>query len=106
MTEQQEALAAIKEWLGQKKQPYFLLEGAAGTGKTYLTKQISLQNPKEVFLFTAPTNKATQQLEVALGKEIVCKTVHRALGLILSYTEVRQLEFGSKALKALDNVTC
>lgn len=87
-TSQEEALL----WLKAQINPC-IIQGEAGTGKTYLMKLFEQQTKDEV-LFTAPTNKAVQQLQQSVGVGVVCKTVYAALSLRLSDTENQELEQG------------
>ncbi len=108
MNQQREAINTIKEWLlnkNNKSNPFFLLLGRAGTGKTYSMKILAEECSKESFLFTAPTNKATAQLEMVVGKEI-CKTTHSALGLQLAYSEDRELVNTGSQVAELKRISC
>ena len=88
---QTEALA----WLASHpKECTVKVEGEAGTGKTYLLRLFAQQNKEENLLFTAPTNKAVQQLQKSVGDKIECKTIYSALSLRLAATEEQELEQG------------
>ena len=56
-SEQREAVRLIKEWELINTDRYFILDGAAGVGKTYTLSQSGLP-----FTYTAPTNKAVKVL--------------------------------------------
>jgi len=56
-----------------------VLEGFAGTGKTYLCQGLEYEFPD--IIFTAPTNKAVKVLEEKTGA--VCTTIHKLLKLKL-----------------------
>ena len=58
-----------------------VLQGYAGTGKTYCCRAFAEIYASEVFLFTAPTNKAAQVLELALGEDYKVRTTFSILGL-------------------------
>jgi len=78
------ALAAMKEFL-KSEESFFLLTGFAGTGKTYLVKQLA-EETKGRLIFTAPTNKATKVLRDNLTTEAhrpECRTIYSLLGLKL-----------------------
>jgi len=86
--EQAAAIDKINQWLVTPDQPFFLLSGSAGTGKTYCVKEL---NGK--FVFTAPTNKATKVLRDSvstLWNRPMCRTIYSLLGLRLdSSGEIR-----------------
>ena len=56
--EQRAALTMIQAWHEGGEDPFFVLAGSAGTGKTFLMQQF-LREHKGRVVFTAPTNKAT-----------------------------------------------
>jgi exodeoxyribonuclease-5 len=87
--EQTAAYLALREYIQQKNHPdaMKLLEGYAGTGKTFviskLIKEIVLMMHLGVAV-TAPTNKAVKVLRTAANYQhqlIVYKTLHSLLGL-------------------------
>jgi len=82
---QQEALKAIKKWI-KTKERFFLLQGFAGTGKTFLTKMISQSDIPNLY-FSATTNKASKVLENNLGVSV--KTIYSLLGLKMEEREDR-----------------
>jgi chromosomal replication initiation ATPase DnaA len=51
-------------FLKEKKHPFFFITGSAGTGKTYLTKQIInyLKSINKKFLLMAPTGVAAENV--------------------------------------------
>ena len=65
--DQQKAVDAIMQWMGSGE-PYFLLFGAAGTGKTYAVQALIDQINGKI-VFTAPTNKATKVLRATLTSD-------------------------------------
>ena len=79
--DQADAWAKLEVW-AQNKEPYFVLRGFAGTGKTHLMKMLAKMVLKNVVYFTAPTNKATDVLCKML--ETSCKTIYSLLGLRMS----------------------
>ena len=83
--DQQEALKAIKKWI-KTKERFFLLQGFAGTGKTFLTKLIAQSNIPNLY-FSATTNKASKVLENNLGVSV--KTIYSLLGLKMEEREDR-----------------
>ena len=92
--EQIAAAEAISAFLADPKKKTFLLEGGAGTGKTY-TAQALLDSVKGRVLYTAPTNKATRVLRMTLSREDFkpeCRTIYSALGLSMKENgEVKEL---------------
>lgn len=81
--DQQAAVKRILEWLWEGDSPYFLLAGAAGTGKTYAIQALVDQINGKI-VFTAPTNKATKVLRATLTTEDykpICRTIYSLLGL-------------------------
>ena len=92
--EQIAAAEAISTFLADPKKKTFLLEGGAGTGKTY-TAQALLDSVKGRVLYTAPTNKATRVLRMTLSREDFkpeCRTIYSALGLSMKENgEVKEL---------------
>lgn len=95
--EQKTALEKIKAWLADKSAPpYFLLEGFAGTGKTFAMQALA-DEIKGRIVFTAPTNKATKVLRDRLKTKDYtpeCRTIYSLLGLKLEPNgEVKELSF-------------
>lgn len=91
--EQAEALDAIIAWLASDE-PFFVLSGGAGTGKTYCIREL-VNRTKGRFVFTAPTNKATKELRNSVTtKEYKpeCRTIFSLLGLRLEASgEIKEL---------------
>lgn len=73
-SEQREAVRLIREWEIANTDRYFILNGAAGVGKTYTLSQSGLP-----FTYTAPTNKAVKVL--ASNGVPYPQTIHQLLGL-------------------------
>lgn len=89
------AIAAMEAFLApDNTEQFFLLLGAAGTGKTY-TIQGLVDKFKGRLIFTAPTNKATKVLREALTSEDYrpeCRTIYSLLGLRMEASgEIKQL---------------
>ena len=92
---QQKAFDALLGFLADPSEPFFVVEGYAGTGKTFLMKEvikewgrisdaIQLLSPNKVItdmVFTATTNKAAEELQKATGWRT--HTIHKALGLYM-----------------------
>lgn len=74
--------------------PFFLLEGYAGTGKTYSMQEV-IRRFKSRLIFSAPTNKATKVLRDTLTSDHYkpeCRTIYSILGLRLEANgEVKEL---------------
>lgn len=81
---QKAATAAILDWLQDPEEMFFLLQGPAGTGKTFCLQHV-MHEFKGRMLFTAPTNKATRVLRETLSTDGKykpdCRTTFSALGL-------------------------
>jgi hypothetical protein len=96
-SEQHEALKKVETWLLNDNEPYFILTGAAGTGKTSLiihlldVIKIQLELWKLVggiqvidgIEITATTNKAVAVLQSSLPEYTVA-TIHSLLGLVIT----------------------
>lgn len=74
--------------------PFFKLEGPAGTGKTFCASFV-LQDYKRRVVMTAPTNKAVRVIRDSLeaqGLKLECRTIYSLLGLQLQANgEVKEL---------------
>ena len=79
---QEEAWNKLQTWV-KTDQPYFVLRGFAGTGKTYLMQKLS-ELGASVY-YSAPTNKAAK----VLGQMVGCtaKTTYSLLGLKMEHRE-------------------
>lgn len=93
-SEQQAAIDQMVAYCLAPPQGFFILEGPAGTGKTFSMRQLVNQYRGRA-LFTAPTNKAVRVLREALADDDYrpeCKTIYSALGLqMLATGEVKEL---------------
>ncbi len=91
--EQQAAVNAMAEFL-KGDEPFFLLQGPAGTGKTFCIKSL-VTMIKGRLVFTAPTNKATKVLRDSVTDQFYkpdCRTLYSLLGLKLEANgEVKEL---------------
>ncbi len=95
-TDQSTALASILSWLGDSAaQPFYVLRGFAGTGKTFTVQELRKQFRGRI-VFTAPTNKATKVLRATLRAPDYspeCRTIYSLLGLRLEPNgEVQELK--------------
>lgn len=83
-SDQSAALDAIMQWLDAPiSDPFFVLKGYAGTGKTFTVKEL-VRRFKGRIVFTAPTNKATKVLRATLKSPQYspeCRTIYSLLGL-------------------------
>lgn len=83
--DQRKALKSIKDWLAGKD-PYFVLRGFAGTGKSFMLQTIVPLLPLGSVGCSAPTNKATKILKKSL-RNCTCKTIYSFLGLKMEARE-------------------
>lgn len=95
-TDQSNALEALTNFLADPSPevPYFVLDGSAGTGKTFLLREIAARFKAShgKVAFTAPTNKAAKELRKVTGD--AC-TIYALLGLrITSAGEAKELSTG------------
>lgn len=99
MTPNSEQAAAIAAMLQHAREtgndPFFKLEGPAGTGKTFTAKFVVKEYKRRV-IFTAPTNKAVRVIRDALRSNDYrpdCRTIYSLLGLqMLPNGEVKELK--------------
>jgi len=92
--DQQKGKEFIIRWWSSPKR-FMVLEGEAGTGKTFLLKDTiaSLTNCEP--LYTAPTNEACRQLELALPEDSLIRTTYSALGFNMDTNgEFKELKQG------------
>ena len=94
--DQETALQSILTWLDDPVgDPFFVLKGYAGTGKTFTVKEL-VKRFKGRIVFTAPTNKATKVLRATLKTPEYspeCRTIYSLLGLRLEPNgEVKELK--------------
>lgn len=91
--DQEKAWVKLSTWVGNNE-PYFVLQGYAGTGKSFLMKK--LQELKATLYYTAPTNKATKVLSRFVGTE--AKTTFSQLGLRMSADDdTLVMEYGANS---------
>jgi hypothetical protein len=93
--DQATAVEAMADFLSGPER-FFLLEGAAGTGKTYCLQAL-IERTRGRFVFTAPTNKATRVLRQTLTRDDYkpeCRTIFSLLGLRLEPNgEIKELAY-------------
>ena len=77
--DQHQALTALEAFLEDADAPVFVLQGYAGTGKTFLMQGVArwLQALERSVLFTAPTGRAAKVLQHSSGQ--MAQTIHRAI---------------------------
>jgi len=78
------AFEAIKIFLQQPRGGMFLLDGYAGTGKTYLMDYVVRHIQDETrmpIIITAPTHKAVRVLRNHVSTDVAFATIHSALAL-------------------------
>lgn len=81
--DQKLAWEQIQLWI-RSDEPYFILRGPAGTGKTHMLKMLMAYVKQQVYL-SAPTNKATKVLSKALKHP--AKTTYSLFGLRMQQEE-------------------
>lgn len=106
--EQLAAVAAILAWANDPySKPFFVLEGPAGTGKTF-TMKLVIDQLKGKLVFTAPTNKATKVLRESFegtGYKPECRTIYSLLGLKLAPNgEIKELTRAEKSKDGEDTL--
>lgn len=77
---QTRALEEIEPFLGSGE-PFFILKGSAGTGKTSLLNFVPDINPRGEIIGCGPTHKSVGVLADKLPESIECCTIHSFLGL-------------------------
>lgn len=92
--EQSAAIDSMLAFLADGAAHFFLLDGPAGTGKTYCVQEL-VNRVKGRLIFTAPTNKATKVLRDTLTKPEYrpeCRTIYSLFGLRLEANgEVKEI---------------
>ncbi len=93
--EQESAIKEILTWMEDPSEPFFVLEGSAGTGKTFCIRELP-NRMKGRIVYTAPTNKATKELAKSVTTADYrpeCRTIYSLLGLTLEANgEVKELK--------------
>lgn len=92
--EQEGAIDTILRWLEDPSEPFLVLEGPAGVGKTFLIRELR-KRMRGRTVYTAPTNKATRELRKSVTSpdyKPECRTIYSLLGLKLEPNgEVKEL---------------
>lgn len=89
--DQEVAWEKLQGWIA-RSDPYFVLRGFAGTGKTFLLQKLLSAAGSTSFKFTAPTNKAAKVLSQMVGRD--AGTIHSLLGLrMVPHEEGMRLEY-------------
>lgn len=96
--DQQKALKRIVSWY-KGNEMYFLLDGAGGTGKSYLVDEV-LRNINSTPILLSPTNEALKQLRDKVTGDFEFRTIHSALGLAPTVT-AQEIEFEHIAIPKL-----
>jgi predicted ATPase len=81
---QEKAWKKLQVWV-TNKEPYFILRGYPGTGKTFLLKRLKELKESKDFIYTATTNKAAKNLSVLVS--LPTKTIYSVLGLRMEQQE-------------------
>lgn len=96
------ALQKMKEFVKQEKERVLVLQGYAGTGKSFITKEfMEYVDAKDIpFVLCAPTHKAKLVLENASGYSAI--TLHKLLSMApnveIFELDYKDLKFYSKGL--------
>lgn len=83
--DQEAVITAILAWLKDPDEPFFVVRGYAGTGKTFAIRNL-VDRVRGRFIFTAPTNKATKVLKDTMTSpefKPETRTIYSLLGLRL-----------------------
>jgi len=92
--EQSAAVSALEAFLDDPDERFFVLEGPAGTGKTFCMSELAAR-VKGRLIFTAPTNKATKVLRDTITSadyKPECRTIFSLLGLRMEANgEIKEL---------------
>ncbi len=98
-SDQQRSLVTIVNWWanGHGSKLYHVLDGAGGTGKTFLVDSILQRLPNCNPLVLAPTHEALYQLKEKITGDYTFKTLHSALG-ITPVDGKQELEFEHRSL--------
>lgn len=99
---QEQALANLRSWYRSSSR-FFILEGRAGTGKTFLMSILRDSIPTIDPLYTAPTNEAAKQLELVLPPKSPILTTYSALGFSFDTTIEDKTLIQRKEHKAIEN---
>ena len=89
--DQEKAVKDITAWWTSSK-AYHILDGGAGTGKTFVVDSILETLPRAVPILLAPTHKAVRQLKAKTTGDYEFRTVASALG-IRPVDEGKELRF-------------
>ncbi len=98
--QQLQAYSSIDRFLvSDRRSPFFVLKGYAGTGKTFLLGELERTLGSQIsFVYTAPTNKATKVLSGTFRGNASCRTIYSLLGIKMVQNDDRlQLEFPKRA---------
>lgn len=90
--DQKAAAIAIVDWAMSSTDPYYVLTGGGGTGKSFAVQQVAktLQSRGKKVCFAAPSHQAAGVLrEMALKADLAvdCETIHSLLWLSVDYSE-------------------
>ena len=91
--DQQGALSLVEQFLADDKVSELLIQGSAGTGKTFLLDSTQNLVPEGSMLGTGPTHKSVDVLKTRLTRT-ECSTIHSFLGLRPKEIEGQELLVG------------
>lgn len=71
------------------QEKFFLMDGGAGTGKTFVVGKVNDQVGRFGSVYCGPTNKSTKVLQSTIGQHGTCKTIYSLLGIKMAAEEDR-----------------
>lgn len=100
---QENAIYKMEEFLLDKEENMMIIEGSAGTGKTYVITTFQEKRKDLKFIYTAPTHKAVKVLRDMNSKN-TCMTLHKFFNLNLEYNDDGSQYIVSKGAKFQKNI--
>jgi ATP-dependent exoDNAse (exonuclease V) alpha subunit len=90
--QQLEAYNGILSFLAPRfndSEKFFLMDGGAGTGKTFVVSKVNENVGRFGSVYCGPTNKSTKVLQSTIGQYGTCKTIFSLLGIKMTADEDR-----------------